>query len=466
MYSPPTGSPDPIFSGPRRSNWVRLRTLILLRWIAIGGQILAVLVAELALGLVLPNGLVAIAIAAAITTNVAATMIYPENQRVSERGLVCVLVFDMVQLSSLLMVTGGLNNPFASLILAQVAISAAVLGLRATLGVCAVALCLTSVNLFVYLPLSGEAGQTMSLDPMFRVGFWAAIVTGVVFQASYARRVTLEMTAMADALSATQMALAREQKLTDLGGVVAAAAHELGTPLATIALVSGEMLDETEEGSDLRNDARLIRDQAERCRVILHSMGRAGKQDQHMRQAPLSSILEEAAAPHGARGIALLYDLAAAPGELAEEPVILRRPEIIHGIRNLIQNAVDFAETTVWIEARWTAARINLRIADDGPGYPVDLLPFLGDPFTRPRRRAVTQQRKNYEGMGLGLFIAKTLLERSGAEITFANGHDHATTRPDAPRIGALVALDWPRAGLERPGGGRHALGENTPTRT
>ncbi|WOI55920.1 hypothetical protein RVY76_12895 [Palleronia sp. LCG004] len=242
--SPQTGSPDAIFAGPRRSNWVRLRTLILLRWIAIAGQVTAVLVAEFLLDLVSHNGLIALAISAAVITNVAAALVFPENQRVSERGLVCVLVFDMVQLSTLLMLTGGLNNPFASLILAQVAISAAVLRLRAMVAVCTVALLLTTVNLFFYMPLQNKAGDILEIDPIFRAGFWAAIMTGVIFQASYARRVTLEMTAMADALSATQMALAREQKLTDLGGVVAAAAHELGTPLATIALVSGEMIEE------------------------------------------------------------------------------------------------------------------------------------------------------------------------------------------------------------------------------
>ncbi|WOI57626.1 ATP-binding protein [Palleronia sp. LCG004] len=134
-------------------------------------------------------------------------------------------------------------------------------------------------------------------------------------------------------------------------------------------------------------------------------------------------------------------------------------------MRNLVQNAVDYAASTVWIDARWTGTRINLRIADDGPGYPPDLLPYLGDPFTRPRRKPERAKREGYEGMGLGLFIAKTLLERSGAEITFANA-DERMGPPGSTgrRGGAFVTLSWERMTLERPGGDRRALGENAPT--
>ena len=269
---------------------------------------------------------------------------------------------------------------------------------------------------------------------------------------------------MSDALTATQMALAREQKLTDLGGVIAAAAHELGTPLATIALVAGEMLDELDPDSDLHSDAQLLRDQAERCRVILRSMGRAGKRDNVMTRAPIGSVVEEAAEPHQNRGVAILFDISPETGRDDPQPVILRRPEIIHGLRNLIQNAVDFAESTVWIDIRWSTTEITLRIADDGPGYPNEMLPFLGDPFLRNRREAAASspQRTEYQGMGLGLFIAKTLLERSGAELTFANGHPLLVVGSSSgARLGALVTVIWPRDGESVIGEDRSALGDN-----
>ncbi len=256
---------------------------------------------------------------------------------------------------------------------------------------------------------------------------------------------------MSDALLATQMALAREQKLTDLGGVVAAAAHELGTPLATIKLASSELVEELADRPELQEDARLIRAQADRCRDILRSMGRAGKDDLHLRQAPLGALLREAADPHMARGKTVLFDLAPGAGGDDRQPLVQRRPEVIHGLRNLVQNAVDFAGSTVWVDASWTGSNISVRISDDGEGYPSHVLGRIGDPFVRSRRGAEPNpgSRPDYEGMGLGLFIAKTLLERSGAELSFANGSDPFLSPDEHPeRSGAIVEVIWPRRAI------------------
>lgn len=447
-YEPP-GSFDPVFANARRDDLVRLRTMISLRWIAIAGQLVAVVASNAFLGLSLHHGPVMATIAAAAITNMVAVFLYPETKRLDEGELIAVLVFDMLQLSTLLMLTGGLNNPFALLILAQVAIAATALRRGPTFGLCAFAVMLVTLLTQVYVPLVTVSGREMELPPLFLFGAWSAIVVGILFQASYAQRVTSEMVAMADALAATQMALSREQKLTDLGGIVAAAAHELGTPLATIALVSAEMIDEIEDDR-LREDAQLIRDQAERCRLILRAMGQSEKQDPHLSRAPISSVVEEAAEPHRDRGVTILYDLAAEPGGDPAQPSVLRRPEIVHGIRNLVQNAVDFAVATVWVDIRWSDTAISLRISDDGPGYSPDLLPWLGDPFLRKRHGAAARgTRGAYEGMGLGLFIAKTLLERAGAEITFANGSDRSARRtPPETRRGAMVMVVWPLAAL------------------
>src|SRR5690606_19614179 len=219
-------------------------------------------------------------------------------------------------------------------------------------------------------PIRFADGTELTIPPLFGFGFWLSIVVGVLFLGLYAHRVATEIRALGDALLATQMALAREQKLTDLGGVVAAAAHELGTPLATIKLVSKELLDELEDRPDLLEDVTLIREQADRCRDILRGMGRAGKDDLQLRQAPLEQVLREAAEPHASRGKTLHFLLAPGPGGAAKQPVVLRLPEVIHGLRNLVQNAVDFAASTVWIEGEWTDRAITVRIFDNGPGYP------------------------------------------------------------------------------------------------
>ncbi len=440
------GAPETVPAFDRRANWVRIQTLAFLRWIAIIGQITAVLIGRQVFGLDLELGPIAATIGAAVITNIIAVSVYPRNKRLSETELIATLIFDMVQLTTLLSLTGGLHNPFALLILAQIAISATALGRRPTIALCTIAIVLITGLLFVRLPLVTAEGELLQLPGVFVIGFWSAIVVGIIFEGSYARRVTSEVTAMADALAATQMALSREQKLTDLGGVVAAAAHELGTPLATIAVVSAELVEEV-DSDDHRADAQLIRDQAERCRQILRSMGQVGKRDRQVRIAPILGVIEEAADPHRGRGVEILIDAAAEAGGSPRQPTVERRPELIHGLRNLVQNAVDFAESRVWVDVRWSDMRVMIQISDDGPGYRADVLPRLGDPFLRNRREPPAGTRRTgYEGMGLGLFIAKTLLERSRAEITFANGRDVFAAIPSKrARRGAVVTLVWPR---------------------
>ncbi len=441
------------------SDWIRLRTLILLRWTAVFGQGTAILVAWKYYSIQLDIVLCLVVVGAAVLANVIAVLAFPETTRLSERGAMLTLLFDTLQLSLLLFLTGGLNNPFALLILAPATIAATALQTRATVFVGLVTIALVTLVAFFHVPLRTNDGAVISVPAIFGFGFWLAIVIGVVFLGLYARRVAFEIRVMGDALLATQMALAREQKLTDLGGVVAAAAHELGTPLATIKLASAELARDLSKQPDLRADAELIREQADRCRDILRSMGRAGKQDLHLRSAPVSAVVREAAEPHLGRGKSLHFDLGDAPGS-EQQPEILRRPEIIHGLRNLIQNAVDFARAEVWVDVYWTGQTLTIRISDDGEGFPPHLMGRIGDPFLPRRRDDDSAKRPEYDGMGLGLFIAKTLLERTGARLQFTNGSDPFLTEDERPeRSGAVVEVSWPRSRIEvaKPG----ALGEN-----
>lgn len=456
--APALPAEDPAYRDTR-SDWVRLRTLGALRWLAIAGQIVALLLADRFVGLRLDLGPCFIVVGASVIANLVTAFIYPRNKRLSEAEALSMLLFDLSQLALLLYLTGGINNPFALLILAPVTISATALQPRTTLFLGAVAMIFTTVLAAVHVPLVLDDGQPLELPGLFATGFWLSILIGIGFLGFYAHRVATEIHTMGDALLATQMALAREQKLTDLGGVVAAAAHELGTPLATIKLVSTEMLDDLANLPALREDAELIRDQADRCRDILRSMGRAGKDDMLLRHAPLETVVREAADPHLDRGKTVEFRIAANGG--TAQPVILRRPEIIHGLRNLVQNAVDFARARVWIDIAWTDRHITLRIIDDGPGFPAHMFGRIGDPFVRARRAADEKpQRPGYEGMGLGLFIAKTLLERSGAMISFDNGADPFLLEVEQPaRTGAIVEVIWPRAAIAAPQGG--PLGEN-----
>ncbi|MGR3198948.1 MAG: ActS/PrrB/RegB family redox-sensitive histidine kinase [Paracoccus sp. (in: a-proteobacteria)] len=398
---------------------IRMRTLVHLRWFAIGGQMAAVIVAW-SMGIGFLKTPVLLLIAASITMNLWLFLRPPK--RTSPGRAVLQLGFDLVQISTLMALTGGMANPFALLVLAPVTIAAASLNARQVLALGLATVALITLAATLGLPLREPDGDLLRMEPILALGHWVALVIGVVFFAGYAHRVTAELSDTSNALFATQMALSREQRLQHLGGVVAAAAHEMGTPLATIKLIAGELADELKDDPDLHADAIALRDSADRCAAILRSMGRAGKHDLHMRAAPLRAVLEDAASPHADRGPLVEIH--------AEGPVVRRDPAIIHGLRNLIQNAVDFAESRVVIETQETAGTLVVTVRDDGPGYPPQLLSRIGDPYLSRRADA---QRGSYEGMGLGLFIAKTLLERSGARLSFANGGP-----------GAVVSVRWP----------------------
>ncbi|MCL4143906.1 UNVERIFIED_CONTAM: hypothetical protein GTU68_065653 [Idotea baltica] len=426
--------------------------MILLRWFAIAGQFVSVTITPYLFGIQLELGWCYFAIGVSIIGNLVAAFVFPENKRMSERQNMAMISFDLLQLSFLLYLTGGLSNPFSLLLLGPVTISATALSLRSTLALCAIAIVSVTVLAMHNIPLQTKAGDILKIPELFIFGQWIALIIAVVFTSAYSRRVTSEIHLMSDALAATQLALAREQKLTDLGGVVAAAAHELGTPLATIKLASTELMHELGNQPDLHEDAELIVQQTDRCRDILRDMGRAGKDDLQMRQAPLITVIENAAEPHMGRGKEVLIDIGKTNHHKNPQPTIVRMPEIIHGLRNLIQNAVDFSKDTVWIETRWSDETITVRIMDDGNGFPTQLLGRLGDPFMGKRkRRKQNTSRPEYEGMGLGLFIAKTLLERSGATIKFANGGDE--TGQKNWNQGAVVEVHWPRRKIDAKNG-------------
>ena len=426
-----------IWNPAQQRGTVRLRTFMTLRAVAIGGQVLAVVLVGLGWGIRVPAMPVALIIGVAAVLNAGALLLYPRSRRLSEGETAALTLFDIAQLSALLYFTGGLSNPFSLLIIGPIAIAATVLGLGAVIGLSAAAIGAVTLLALWNVPLLDAAGAPLVMPPLFVLGFWAAICLGVVFVAAHNHRVASEREAMSEALAATQAALERERKLTDLGGVVAATAHELGTPLATIRLVATEMAEELPDG-EMRDDARLIGVQADRCRDLLRSMGRSGRDDAMMRQAPAGEVLREAAEPHAERGARLIFDTGPEGGE-AREPIIRRSPEIVHGLRNLVQNAVDFAAAEVRLTLRWTPTHLTARIDDDGPGFPSDLLGRVGEPYLHRRGAQRRERRGGRRGMGLGLFIAKTLLERSGAALRFEN----------APGGGARVTAAWPLRALQ-----------------
>lgn len=419
--------PDPNISR------LRLNTLIRLRWLAIGGQSATVIAVAYWLAFPMPVGVCFALIALSAWLNLFLAFRYPATHRLRPASAMAILLFDAAQLAGLLYMTGGLTNPFSLLMTVPVVISATSLPLRMTGMLGAFAIAATTLLAFHHEPIPWFSGETLDMPLHYIAGMWMAVVSSIAFTAVYAYRVAEEARLLANALSATELVLQREQHLSALDGLAAAAAHELGTPLATIALVAKEM--ERSLGSDPRfqEDVTLLRSQSERCKGILKRLtSLSAESETHLARLPLTSLIEEVVAPHRDFGITIRLE----PGErIGTEPVCRRNPGVAYGLGNLVENAVDFARETVTVRWHWDNETVGLTITDDGPGFPPDIIDRIGEPYMSTRHGA-----EKGGGLGLGLFIAKTLLERSGATLTFENAFVQGQ--------GAIVDIEWPREGF------------------
>ena len=432
----------PFSAGDVEIGMLRLRTLVRLRWLAIVGQAGAVLGVNFVLGFPLPLAMCLAAIALSAWLNIFLTIRWRKSVRLHETHAGLLLIYDVLQLAVLLYLTGGLENPFSFLFLVPVTISATSLSMRWTLWLGLMAFACATFLAVRHYPLPWARGANLTLPDVYIAGMWAAIICGVVFSAIYARRIADEARQMSAALSATEMVLAREQRLSALDGLAAAAAHELGTPLATIALVAKELKRELPGIGPHTEDIDLLIGQTARCREILARLSnRDAQTDEVYQRTKLLAMAEDLIAPlRGSDVVIAVTSSADAGGKAAgAEPVFRRNPGITYGLGNLLENAVDFAETRVEVDARWAPAQVSITVRDDGPGFHENIFDRLGDPFvtTRPGYGEDSGEPGRHEGMGLGFFIAKTLLERSGATVSLAN-------RP-APEHGAVVHVVWPR---------------------
>lgn len=419
----------------RSSRSLRLQTLVRLRWLAVAGQTLTVLIVALVLQFSLPLSETGLLIAALALVNLGLSLRFPPTHRLQPAAALVLLGFDLLQMSGLLFITGGLANPFAPLLCVPVIISFASLPLRHSLGLLGFAIaCTTALTISPY-PVPWHPDETLIIHPVMQLGIWCAIVSMMVFAAFYAYRVSMEATLLADALAATELVLEREKHLSQLDGLAAAAAHELGTPLATISVVAKEMERELAGDERFGEDVALLRSQSERCRDILRRLtSLSADNEAHMRRLPLSSLIEEVMAPHRQFGIDLVL---VEKGEKAQEPVGNRNAGILYGLGNLVENAVDFARRQVTLTVAHDVERVSITIEDDGDGFAPDVLSHIGEPYMSTRSRESTSAG----GLGLGLFIAKTLLERSGATLTFTNG--------SADQPGARILITWPRSVMD-----------------
>jgi two-component system sensor histidine kinase RegB len=429
---------------------LRLQTIVRLRWLAVLGQTLTVIFVYWVMGIDLPIGACLAVISLSAWLNVALRLRYPASQRLRSRYAFVMLGYDILQLGALLYLTGGLENPFAFLLIAPVTVSASTLPPRVTVALGGLAILIATLLTEYHLPLPWFHHSHFELPLAYVFGIWTAVVLGILFIGFYSWRTAEEARRMAEALAAAELVLAREQKLSALDGLAAAAAHGLGTPLATIAVVAKELLRDVKPGDPHHDDLLLLRAQAERCRTILGELAGMGEQpDFIVSRMPISHLIEEAVAPHRLVAVPIEVEAAPAPSvktpEARQEPVMQRNPGVIYGLGNLVENAVDFAASKVEVKASWSEDEVKIEVTDDGEGFPLNVLEQLGEPFvtTRPRYGRTAGELDESTGMGLGFSIAKTLLERSGARLELAN-------RLGLPG-GAMVTVAWPRTKFEQP---------------
>lgn len=424
---------------------LRLQTIVRLRWLGVLGQLAAIGIVALVLEFRLPVGWCLFLIACSAWMNVFLAVRFPARHRLSARLATILLAYDIIQLAALIYFTGGVQNPFTMLLVVPVTVSAATLPPRHTIFLAVLASLATVILTFVYYPLPWYPFEPLDHPLLYDLGVVAAVISTMLFMALYARRLTRESKLMSAALTATELVLAREQKLHALDGLAAAAAHELGTPLSTIVLVTKEMQAGLPRDSALAEDVELLRQQALRCREILQKLTQhPTEQDPLHGTISLQEMLEEAAAPYATEGKPIhifVHPAGGTLGSVQDQPLAARRPGVLYGLGNLLENAVDFATARVDLTGEWDADSVTVTLIDDGPGFAPEIIDTLGEPYVTSRPSGTRKSPSKAGGLGLGFFISKTLLERSGARVSLENRQ--------APQTGAIVRINWPRAAFE-----------------
>jgi two-component system sensor histidine kinase RegB len=398
-------------TGERRA---RLRTLTLIRWVAIVGQGFTILLVDLSFGFKLPLIPLLAAVALSASINLYLEVRFSATTRLTERAASLLLSYDLCQLTFLLALTGGLQNPFSVLLIVPITLSATILSLRTTIVLCVmVMICTTLLGIYpTALPWTGDG---LTLPGLYILAIWVALVLSSGLIAAYAWRVADEARRLADALAATQMALAREQQMSALGGLAAAAAHELGSPLATIAVTAKELANNTPSDSPMAEDIAELVGQSQRCREILASLSKERGSDDHaaFTKVPLGNMLETLAESYRRPGITVTVEVEDVSQGARKEPLWIPTPELKHALGNLIDNAIQFATRAVLITVGLHVDRLDIIIEDDGPGFSPEVLDWVGEPYVSTRH--------SIGGLGLGVFIAQTLLARNGATLQFDN---------------------------------------------
>lgn len=402
--------------------------LVSLRWIALAGQSMTVIIIDWYFGMNYPKGITWSIIALSTIVNFVLTLTYRTRHKIPPGYFSLYLIYDIGQLAALLYVTGGLNNPFSVFLLAPVVIAAGFLRRQDAFLVTGVGVLATFILYTSVFPLPWyEMGLVLPVQLQFAV--LVGICCAMIFTSIYVGKVATGHLKAMEALRATELALAREQKLASLGALAAAAAHELGSPLTTIMLVVKELQNDKSLQDDIKEEVKVLGEQTSRCREILQGLSRNFAKEHVLpfKSLPLPAALEVVIANQNQQAgttVRVVCD--------HDAPVVELTPELQHALANIISNAIQFACSAVVVTCAWNDRELKITIADDGKGYPEYILARIGEPY-------ISSRTDSAEGvhLGLGLFIAQSLIVKKGGVVYFYN------------KNGAVCEIVLPRNAVE-----------------
>ena len=391
--------------------------LAMVRWIALGGQLLTVMIIYLALDFDIPIFWLLLIIMVSAVIGVWHYLFSRLRNRINNYEAFFLLGFDTLQLFGLLFLTGGLTNPFALLLLAPVAVSASLLSMRYTIALILMVAFLASLLSIYHIPLPWPDASP-EWPWLYLVGLWVAIVFAVGFIGIYTGLLTSHARHVLRGLSDARFNMAREQQMVSLGSLATVAAHKLGSPLNTITLIThelAELLDEKADYPTLANEIKALKVETERCRMILAGLSEDANQIDQMSHDPVAALaLVQGLIDDRFADIRDMIHLQTMDTLIGETPILGRRPDIIHSLEMMIDNAAQFAKNKVNIAVGWDKKHLIIQITDDGPGFVSAVLNRLGEPYN--------SSRKGVDGhMGLGLFIATTMIEGMGGQLVARN---------------------------------------------
>ena len=409
------------------------KTLVFLRWIAIIGQFSAITLVYFYLKLDFLFLYAYLILFVGFLTNLY-LQFRIKSIFIKDLNASIFLIYDLIQLGALLYLTGGISNPFSILIIIPAIVSSTFLSMGTTilLGILTIVL-LFCLSLFHY-PLPGIHEHSITFPKLYLTGYIIAIIIGLIFLCYFGIRFSGESKRRTDAINKVQQVLAKEYELESLGGQAAAAAHSLGTPLATINVVASELKKDLGKDNEYTKDLELLISQTKRCGEILKQISKKKiKEDEFFSKTTIEDLLNEIIENFretSSKKLMLNLD------EDEKKFKFQRSPELIYGLRNFIGNAVKFAKSTVEIKIKSNKENLEVLINDDGPGFPEDIKEILGEPYIKSKSTAVNLNA----GTGLGTFLGKTLLERKSARLSFLK---------DNKLGGASVNIVWSKKDLK-----------------